>query len=58
MQWSMSRYSRRWVCALSASVLGRISELMLGKGARIARPRPPSPAGLKDPVTVACCRNY
>jgi len=41
--------SRRWVCVLSGSVHGRIGELMLSKGARIARPRPPSPAGL-------CCQ--
>ena len=38
--------SRRWVCALSVSVRGRIGELMLSKGARIACPRSPSPAGL------------
>jgi hypothetical protein len=41
--------SRRWVCVLSVSVRGRIGELMLSKGARIARSRPPSPAGL-------CCQ--
>src|SRR5215831_18326187 len=42
----MSRYSRRWFCALSVSARGRIGELMLSKGARIACPRSPSPAGL------------
>ena len=44
----MLLYSLRWLCALSVSVRGRISELMLNKGDRIACPRSPSPAGLKD----------
>ena len=33
----MSLSSRRWFCALLGSVRGRISELMLTKGARISR---------------------
>jgi hypothetical protein len=33
MHWLMLQSSRRWVCALSGSVRGRISELMLSKGA-------------------------
>ena len=40
--------SRRWVSALSGSGHGRIGELMLSKGDRIACPRSPSPAGQKD----------
>jgi hypothetical protein len=32
----MLLYSLRWLCALSVSVRGRISELMLNKGDRIA----------------------
>jgi len=44
----MLLYSPRWFCVLSGSVRGRISELMLNKGDRIACPRSPSPAGLKD----------
>jgi hypothetical protein len=32
--------SRCWVCALSGSVRGRISELMLSKGARICLSSP------------------
>jgi hypothetical protein len=31
----MLLYSRRWLCALSGSVRGRISELMLSKGASL-----------------------
>jgi hypothetical protein len=48
----MSPSLRRWFCVLSASVRGRISELMLSKGARIARPRSPSPAGFDRPVPL------
>jgi len=33
----MSLSSRRWFCALLGSVRGRISGLMLTKGARISR---------------------
>jgi hypothetical protein len=37
MHWLMLLSSRPWVCALSGSVRGRISELTLSKGARIFR---------------------
>jgi hypothetical protein len=42
----MSRFSRRWVCALSVSVRGRTSELMLSKGARALI------AGMRETVIV------
>ena len=45
----MSLSSRRWFCALLGSVRGRISELMLTKGARISR----SPNKPKVPQAVA-----
>jgi hypothetical protein len=41
---------RRWVSALSRSVRGRISELMLSEGARIACQRSPSPTGFPAPI--------
>jgi hypothetical protein len=40
--------SRCWVCALSGSVRGRISELMLSKGARIVSPRSPNTGDRAD----------